>query len=254
LVSVLGEQLAHAPGPAHEPSGRDNPPWQPHPEWGRRRRRLGLGYGAGRGSALADRARAPSEHAHDRCRRWRHVCGIRRGAAWTGNYVDGVISRIAPRTNSVTGRVQVGAAQALAAGAGSAWVSVAGEPGDGTLLAASCTEVASGGSNPDVLIASDLPLQGPEGATYRALTDAIRFVLKDNAFRAGEHVVGYQSCDDSTAQTGRYEDRKCAANRQRLCERGAARDRDWSGQRPAPGRQRLFRTVRSPTGLRRDSR
>jgi branched-chain amino acid transport system substrate-binding protein len=133
-------------------------------------------------------------------------------AAWTGNYVDGVVSRIAPRTNSVTGRVRVGAAQALAAGAGSAWVSIAGAPGDGTLPASSCTEVASGGSDPDVLIASDLPLQGPEGATYRALADSIRFVLRDNGFRAGEYTVGYQSCDDSTAQSGRYEDRKCAAN------------------------------------------
>ena len=39
-----------------------------------------------------------------------------------------------------------------------------------------------------------------------------RLVLRDNGFRAGEYVVGYHSCDDSTAQTGRFEDRKCAAN------------------------------------------
>jgi ABC-type branched-subunit amino acid transport system substrate-binding protein/DNA-binding beta-propeller fold protein YncE/predicted Ser/Thr protein kinase len=134
------------------------------------------------------------------------------GAAWTGNHLDGVVSRVDPRTNSVTARVRVGAAQALGAGAGSAWVSVAGAPRDGTLPASSCTEVASGGNEPDVLIASDLALQGPEGAAARGLADAIRFVLKDNGFRAGEYVVGYQSCDDSTAQTGRFEDRKCAAN------------------------------------------
>jgi ABC-type branched-subunit amino acid transport system substrate-binding protein/DNA-binding beta-propeller fold protein YncE len=134
------------------------------------------------------------------------------GAVWTGNYVDGVVSRIAPRTNRVTARVRVGAAQALAAGAGSAWVGVAGAPGDGTLPASSCSEVASGGKEPDVLIASDLALQGPEGAGPRGLVDAIRFVLQDHAFKAGEYVVGYQSCDDSTAQTGQFEDRKCAAN------------------------------------------
>jgi ABC-type branched-subunit amino acid transport system substrate-binding protein/predicted Ser/Thr protein kinase len=134
------------------------------------------------------------------------------GAVWTGNYVDGVVSRISPRTNRVTARVRVGAAQAVGAGAGSAWVSVAGVPGDGTLPASSCTELASGGTKPDVLIASDLALQGPEGAAARALAEAIRFVLEDNGYRAGEHVVGYQSCDDSTAQTGRYEERKCAAN------------------------------------------
>jgi ABC-type branched-subunit amino acid transport system substrate-binding protein/DNA-binding beta-propeller fold protein YncE/predicted Ser/Thr protein kinase len=134
------------------------------------------------------------------------------GAAWTGNYLDGVVSRIDPRTNSVTARVRVGAAQALGVGAGSAWVSVAGAPRDGTLPASSCTEVASGGKKPDVLIASDLALQGPEGAASRALADSIRFVLQDNGYRAGEYVVGYQSCDASTAQTGRSEDRKCAAN------------------------------------------
>jgi branched-chain amino acid transport system substrate-binding protein len=44
------------------------------------------------------------------------------------------------------------------------------------------------------------------------MADAIRFVLKDHGYRAGAFAVGYQSCDDSTAQTGDYELRKCAAN------------------------------------------
>ena len=134
------------------------------------------------------------------------------GAVWTANYVDGSVSRIDPRTNTVTARVQVGAAQALAAGAGSAWVSVAGGTRDGVLPASTCSEVASGGRKPDVLIASDLPLQGPDGAGPRGMADAIGFVLKDHGFEAGGHVVGYQSCDDSTAQTGSTEERKCAAN------------------------------------------
>ena len=133
------------------------------------------------------------------------------GSAWTGNYLDGFVSRIAPRTNSVTTRVRVGAAQALGVGAGSAWVSVASAPREGA-LPSSCTELASGGKKPDILIASDLALQGPEAAAPRGMVDAIRFVLQDNGFRAGEYVVGYQSCDDSTAQSGKYEDRKCAAN------------------------------------------
>jgi branched-chain amino acid transport system substrate-binding protein len=108
--------------------------------------------------------------------------------------------------------VPVGASQALAAGAGSAWVSVAGGTRDGVLPASTCSEVASGSRKPDVLIASDLPLQGPDGAGPRGMADAIRFVLKDHGFEAGEHVVGYQSCDDSTAQSGSTEERKCAAN------------------------------------------
>ena len=65
---------------------------------------------------------------------------------------------------------------------------------------------------PDVLIASDLPLQGPIGASTRPLEGAIRFTLEERGFRAGEYTVGYQSCDVSTPQTGGFEFRKCAAN------------------------------------------
>ena len=133
------------------------------------------------------------------------------GVVCTGNWMDGTVSRIDPRTNTVT-KVPVGAPQALAAGAGSVWVSVAAGTKDGNLPAATCSEVASGGGRPDVLIASDLNLQGPDGAGPRQLVDAIRAVLQSHGFRAGKYVVGYQSCDDSTTQTGDYEQRKCAAN------------------------------------------
>ena len=44
------------------------------------------------------------------------------------------------------------------------------------------------------------------------MADAIRFVLKDHGHRAGAFTVGYRSCDDSTAQSGDTERRKCAAN------------------------------------------
>jgi branched-chain amino acid transport system substrate-binding protein len=97
-------------------------------------------------------------------------------------------------------------------GAGSAWVSLAEGARAGVLPASTCGEVSSGGAEPDVLIVSDLPLQGPDAADPRAMADAIRLVLSDNGFRAGRFVVGYRSCDDSTAQTGAFEARKCAAN------------------------------------------
>jgi DNA-binding beta-propeller fold protein YncE/ABC-type branched-subunit amino acid transport system substrate-binding protein len=134
------------------------------------------------------------------------------GAVWTANYIDGMVSRIDPRTNAVTARIPIGAAQALAAGAGSIWASTAGGTPEGTLPASACSDVVSGGRDPDVLIASDLPLQGPAGAGPRAMADAIRFVLGQRGFRAGSHTVGYRSCDDSTAQTGAFENRRCAAN------------------------------------------
>jgi ABC-type branched-subunit amino acid transport system substrate-binding protein/DNA-binding beta-propeller fold protein YncE len=133
------------------------------------------------------------------------------GAAWAGNYIDGMLSRIDPRTNEVT-RVPVGAVQALAAGAGGAWVSTAGRPPAGTLPASVCGQLVSGDREPDVLIASDLPLQGPNGAGPRAMADAIRLALEQRDFKAGRYAVGYRSCDESTAQTGAFENRRCAAN------------------------------------------
>ena len=132
------------------------------------------------------------------------------GAVWAGNYIDGKVSRIDARTNAIT-RVPVGAVQALAAGAGGAWVSTAGRPRR-TLPASVCGETLAAGREPDVLIVSDLPLQGPLGAGPRAIADAIRLVLKQRNYKAGRFAVGYRSCDDSTAQTGAFENRRCAAN------------------------------------------
>jgi len=134
------------------------------------------------------------------------------GSLWTGNYVDGTVARIDPSTNMLEARTSVSAPQALAAGAGSAWVSVAGGTTEGALTVSGCGPVASGGRTPDVLIASDLPLQGPFSANPRTLENAIRFILERHRFRAGKYTVGYQSCDVSTAQSGGFEFRKCAAN------------------------------------------
>jgi ABC-type branched-subunit amino acid transport system substrate-binding protein/streptogramin lyase/predicted Ser/Thr protein kinase len=134
------------------------------------------------------------------------------GAVWAANYADGIVSRIDPSRNRVTARTSVGAPQAIAAGAGAAWVSVAGGTTEDSLAISSCGRVISGTDTPDVLIASDLPLQGPESGLQRAVEDAMRFTLERRRFRAGEFSVGYQSCDVSTPQTGGFEFRKCAAN------------------------------------------
>ena len=131
---------------------------------------------------------------------------------WAADSVDGKVSRIDPHTNKVTAKVPIGAPQAIAAGDGSVWVSVAGAPRNGTLPASSCEGVVSGGRTPDVLIASDNPLHGPLSDGPRAMTDAIRLVLEQHDFRAGKYAVGYQSCDASTAQSDTFEFRKCAAN------------------------------------------
>ena len=134
------------------------------------------------------------------------------GAVWTANYVDGRLTRVDPATAKVTARARIGAAQALAASAGAAWVSTAGAPAAGTLPQNVCGPTESGGQVPDVLLVSDLPLHGGTGATTRAMRDAIRLVLEEHDFKAGRFTVGYRSCDDSTKQTGNWENRRCAAN------------------------------------------
>ena len=136
------------------------------------------------------------------------------GVVWAANWNDGTVARIDPATNTVTARIPVGATQALAAGAGSAWVSVAGATRDGTLPASACGEIESGGRTADVIVASDMPLQGIFATPASANARAVRFVIERHGFRAGDFVVGYQSCDDSTAQTGVYDPRRCAANAQ----------------------------------------
>ena len=134
------------------------------------------------------------------------------GAVWTGNYINGTVSRVDPATNSVTAESSVGTPQALAVGDGAAWVSVAGGTIEGRLPAPPCGEVAAGGEAPDVLIASDLPLRGAFSADPRAMANAVRSVIEQHGFQAGDFSIGYQSCDVSTSQTGGFEFRRCAAN------------------------------------------
>ena len=81
------------------------------------------------------------------------------------------------------------------------------------LPASSCQGIYyEGDGQPDYIIASDLPLQGSGRTQTVQMTAAIKFVLKQHNFKAGKYKVGYQSCDDSTAQAGKWESSKCSAN------------------------------------------
>jgi branched-chain amino acid transport system substrate-binding protein len=44
------------------------------------------------------------------------------------------------------------------------------------------------------------------------MTKAINFILKQHNYMAGKYTVGYQSCDDSTAQAGKWDSGKCSTN------------------------------------------
>ena len=76
--------------------------------------------------------------------------------------------------------------------------------------AARCSTRASG--SPQLLIATDLPLQGAGRAQLIAMGKAVRYVLQSANFKAGKFTVGYQECDDSTAQTGAWDSAKCSSN------------------------------------------
>jgi branched-chain amino acid transport system substrate-binding protein len=81
------------------------------------------------------------------------------------------------------------------------------------LPSSSCSDIYYQGSGkPDYLISSDLPLQGSGRTQTVQMTEAIKFTLKQHDFKAGKYKIGYQSCDDATAQLGKWASEKCAAN------------------------------------------
>jgi branched-chain amino acid transport system substrate-binding protein len=81
------------------------------------------------------------------------------------------------------------------------------------LTSASCTDVEYGGEgDPDVLIASDMVLQGSSRTQTLQIVEAIRAVLDSAGWKAGAVNVGFQSCDDSTAQLGKWDPGKCSQN------------------------------------------
>jgi branched-chain amino acid transport system substrate-binding protein len=83
------------------------------------------------------------------------------------------------------------------------------------LPAASCSKlVYKGSGSPQAIIASDLPLQGAGRAQTIAMSKAIEFILTQRNWKAGDVTVGYQSCDDSTAQAAKWDAAKCTANAQ----------------------------------------
>ena len=99
------------------------------------------------------------------------------------------------------------------AGGGTEATDDGGGGGVTALPSASCSDVEfEGEGEPDVLIASDLPLQGSSRTQTLQITAAIRQLLTENGWKAGDLNVGYQSCDDSTAQAGKWDPGKCSQN------------------------------------------
>ena len=81
------------------------------------------------------------------------------------------------------------------------------------LPASSCQPlVYKGSGTPKFLIASDLPRQGAQRSQSTQMTQAIQFVIARAGWKAGSYTIGYQDCDDSTSQAGKWDSAKCSAN------------------------------------------
>jgi DNA-binding SARP family transcriptional activator/ABC-type branched-subunit amino acid transport system substrate-binding protein/DNA-binding beta-propeller fold protein YncE len=136
------------------------------------------------------------------------------GVVWATNELAGLVYRIDPSTNEADVVRRTDGPATVAVGGGAAWVSVAGPPPAGTALPSSvCRKIASGGeANPRFLIVSDFPLKGSEIDRTHQMVEAIRLVLERRGYRAGAYTIGYQSCDDSTAQGGGFDALRCYWN------------------------------------------
>ena len=81
------------------------------------------------------------------------------------------------------------------------------------LPASSCTPAEyKGEGKPDVLIATDFPMQGSSRTQTLQIVAAARFLLDQQSWKAGDHKVALQVCDDSTAQAAKWDPDKCSRN------------------------------------------
>jgi branched-chain amino acid transport system substrate-binding protein len=95
---------------------------------------------------------------------------------------------------------------ALAATVGGAFARSTASP----LPASSCSAIQNGSGQ--YLIASDLPLEGSGRAQTIQMTKAVAYILKQHGWKAGKYSLAYQSCDDATAQAGKWDSGKASAN------------------------------------------
>ncbi len=81
------------------------------------------------------------------------------------------------------------------------------------LPSSSCTGLEfEGDGDPDYILASDFPLQGSSRTQTEQIVAAIRHELSERGWKAGDYNIGFQSCDDATAQAAKWDSGKCSQN------------------------------------------
>jgi len=143
-------------------------------------------------------------------------------AVWVVNPVAGTLSQVDLGTVTVARTIELGGIPlSVAVDGETVWIAAVAGPGEAVTKEVSgieplpsriCEPVLAGADEPDLLLVSDLPLQGGITITTTQMAQGIAFVLRERGFRAGPFAVAYQSCDDSIASTGLFDEAKCEAN------------------------------------------
>jgi branched-chain amino acid transport system substrate-binding protein len=146
---------------------------------------------------------------------------------WAVDSLGGTVAQIDPRLNRIERTITVGnTPRGIAVGAGHVWVTVEGAANNSlpaafrstgaasiALPSSACGNVVYGGAGePQDVIATDFPLHVGPRAPVLAMSQAVEFVLRQRHFMAGRYRIAFQSCDDSTAQSGNFDPLKCTAN------------------------------------------
>jgi branched-chain amino acid transport system substrate-binding protein len=108
----------------------------------------------------------------------------------------------------------VGALALVAAGCGGSDDKSSSGGGNVTALpASSCSPLEyKGEGDPDVLIATDFPMQGSSRTQTLQIVGAARLLLDQQDWKAGDQKVALQVCDDSPAQAAKWDPDKCSRN------------------------------------------
>ena len=74
------------------------------------------------------------------------------------------------------------------------------------------SETGSGEGSKDLIISTDLPLQGSSASQSESTNDMIQLYLDQIGGKAGEYNITLKTYDDSTAAKGAWDDAACAKN------------------------------------------
>jgi branched-chain amino acid transport system substrate-binding protein len=84
------------------------------------------------------------------------------------------------------------------------------------LSLAACAQDGEGGAGSEapseLIVSSDLPLQGASASTSESTNNMIELYLEQIGYKAGNYTIKFQTYDNSTAAKGAWDDAACAKN------------------------------------------